>query len=66
MSIRDVFVMALAGLLIILAIASYARTHYHYSWQKVGYIAVGGLVVESVWCLTLLASYTAFAILATG
>jgi hypothetical protein len=61
MSIRDVIVMAFAGLLIILAIASYARTHYRYSWSQVGFIAVGGLVIETIWCFTLLAAYLAYA-----
>lgn len=58
MSIRDVLLMALAGFLVILAIAAHARTSYRYEWSKVGLIVVGGLAVEMVWCAVLFAVYT--------
>lgn len=57
MTFRDFLVMALAGLILIAIITSYARTAYHYSWDKIGYIAVGGLVVETGWCALLFAVY---------
>ena len=66
MLLRDLIIMALTGLILVLAIAGHARILFRYSWQDVGYITVGGIVFESIWCVTLFTVYVAHRLLLTS
>lgn len=63
MQLRDLFFMALAGFIIVLAIAGHARYLFRYSWGQVGLITIGGIVFESIWCVTLFTAYVAHTLL---